>query len=193
LVKRSEAKQILEALGMPPAQQNPNAQYTLLAFTGIRPGACWSDAAEPRLTPHDVIAFAHEAYGKLYAENTRETIRRQAIHQFVQGGILIRNPDDPTLPTNSPLTHYAMTAEALDVVRAFGTPEFSAAAERFRLARAGGGSPSAMVGRAAPLPSPCQSPAARHWSFRPAHTTCFRRRSSILFCRASRLIAACFI
>ena len=111
--KLGEAKLILAALGMPKTQQNPNAVYTFLAF-------------------------ADEKYGKTYAENTRETIRRQAIHQFVQGGILTRNPDEPGLATNSPRTHYALTAEALEVARAFGTPDFDSAAARFRAAQGGG-------------------------------------------------------
>lgn len=134
----AEAQAILAALGMPKPQQNPNAVYTFLAFANVGPRVPWSSAAAPRLTPHDVIAFAQSGYGKIYAENTRETIRRQAIHQFVQGGILTRNPDEPGLSTNSPRTHYALTVEVLEAIRAFGTPGFDAAAAKFRAAQAGG-------------------------------------------------------
>lgn len=137
-MKPDDAKVILEALGMPAAQQNPNAVYTLLAFADVGPKTSWSKASDPRLTPHDVIQFADAKYGKRYAENTRETIRRQAIHQFVQGGILARNPDEPGLPTNSPRTHYALTGEALGVIRAFGTPAFTSAAKTFLAAHGGG-------------------------------------------------------
>jgi type II restriction enzyme len=136
--KLDQAKEILAALGMPKGQQNPNAIYTLLAFASVSPRTSWSRATTPRLTPHDVIRFAGTEYGKTYAENTRETIRRQAIHQFVQGGILVRNPDEPGLATNSPRTHYALTAEALEVIRAFGGYSFATAATRFRDARGGG-------------------------------------------------------
>ncbi len=90
------------------------------------------------MNPHRVIEFARDHYGKVYAENTRETIRRQAIHQFVQGGVLQRNPDDPSLPTNSPRTHYALTDEAVRVVQAFGTGSFDSEAATF-LAAVGGG------------------------------------------------------
>lgn len=85
-----------------------------------------------------MIEFARKRHGKNYAENTRETIRRQAIHQFVQGGILQRNPDDPSLPTNSPRTHYALTDEALGVLRAYDTPRFKKLAEKFRNDAGGG-------------------------------------------------------
>jgi type II restriction enzyme len=123
---------------MPAAQQNPNAVYTLLAFANVGPRTAWHKASDPRRTPHDVIAFARDGFQKIYAENTRETIRRQAIHQFVQGGILARNPDDPSLATNSPRTHYALTPEALEVIRTFGTREFESAVQRFLTAKKGG-------------------------------------------------------
>jgi hypothetical protein len=48
-------------------------------------------------------------FGRVYAENTRETVRRQVIHQFEQARIVDRNPDEPGLATNSPRTHYALS------------------------------------------------------------------------------------
>jgi type II restriction enzyme len=137
-VRRAEAKEVLAAMGMPIAQQNDNAIYSLLAFAALGPKTPWSAAQAPRLTPHEVIQFARERYRKRYAENTRETIRRQAIHQFVQGGILTRNPDDPGLATNSPRTHYALTDEALCVLRAYGSSRFAPEVAEF-LAAVGGG------------------------------------------------------
>jgi len=123
---------------MPKGQQNPNAIYTLLAFANIGPRTPWASAVALRLTPHQVITFTSKQYAKVYAENTRETIRRQAIHQFVQGGVLMRNPDKPELATNSPRTHYALTVESLEVIRAFGTLEFETEAAKFLDAKGGG-------------------------------------------------------
>ncbi len=137
-MRLEEVKRILEALGMPPAQRNDNAAYTLLAFAGVGPKTSWNQARALRLTPHDVIRFARDRYRKIYAENTRETIRRRAIHQMVQGGILQRNPDAPGLATNSPRTHYALTDEALTVIRAYGSPRFELETASF-LASVGGG------------------------------------------------------
>lgn len=141
-----EAKRILAVLGMPPAQQNDNAAYTLLAFADVGPKTPWIKAQAPRLTPHDVIGFALQWYSKRYAENTRETIRRQAIHQFVLGGVLDRNPDEPSLPTNSPRTHYALTDEALTVIRAYGSPQFETEAASF-LTKVDGGLAARYAGR----------------------------------------------
>lgn len=127
-----DAKKILRDLGMPKAQQTDIAAYTLLACAALGPEDPWSAAKPVRLRPHGVIEHTATRFQKQYAENTRETIRRQAIHQFVQGAILARNPDDPTLPTNSPRTHYGLTNEALAALSAFGTPAFEGMAEGFR-------------------------------------------------------------
>ena len=62
-----------------------------------------------------------EHFGKAYAPNTRETFRRQVLHQFVQGHIADYNPFEPDLPTNSPRAHYAITEAALAAVKAYGT------------------------------------------------------------------------
>lgn len=138
MTRLDEARALLEALGMPPSQRNENAVYTLLGFANIGPDDPWSEASAVRRNPHDIITFAQRAWQKQYAENTRETIRRQAIHQFVQGGILLRNPDDPSLSTNSPRTHYALSDAALSVLRAWGQPDFDAVAQAFRAAAEGG-------------------------------------------------------
>ena len=77
------------------------------------------------------MEFIREKYGRRYAPDTRETFRRQVLHQFVQGGIAGYNPDNPDLPTDSPLAHYAVTTDALAAVRAFGTRRWNAALARF--------------------------------------------------------------
>src|SRR5207302_5283472 len=64
-------------------------------------------------------------YGKDYAANSRETIRRQTIHQFEQARIVNRNPDDPTRPTNSGQTVYTLTDDVVKVLRSFRTTTFN--------------------------------------------------------------------
>lgn len=72
-----------------------------------------------------------ETFGKNYAPNTRETFRRQVLHQFVQAHIAEYNPFDPHLPTNSPRAHYAITEAALEAVKAYGTPRWKEAVHKF--------------------------------------------------------------
>ena len=117
--KIDEARDILQNLGLPSAQRNDISCLTLLALSGLSENSAWRRASKPSRTIHQILEFMRNAYGKDYAENTRETVRRQVIHQFEQARLVDRNPDTPDLPTNSPRTHYGLTDEALKVLRSY--------------------------------------------------------------------------
>lgn len=113
-----EAQDILKSLGLPRSQQNEMAALTLLALCGLTPSMGWEDAyRHPVTVTKGVMEFVEREYCKLYAPNTRETFRRQALHQFVQARIADCNPFDLDLPTNSPRAHYALTEDALRAVQ----------------------------------------------------------------------------
>ena len=127
-----DAQKILAALGMPPAQQNEMAALTLFALCGLKPEDSWTLAKRHSITiSKGIMAFIRDEYDKPYAPNTRETFRRQVLHQFVQGRIADYNPDNPSLPTNSPKAHYAISEAALVVIRSYGTHAWHAALESF--------------------------------------------------------------
>lgn len=108
------------------------AALTLLALCNIKEGDSWSSANRQSLgVTKGIMTFVNNNYGKAYAPNTRETFRRQVLHQFVQARVADYNPDDPTLPVNSPRAHYALTPEALEVVRAYKTSGWERAVEAF--------------------------------------------------------------
>jgi len=120
--KLEEAQDILQALGLPPAQYNEMAALTFLAVCNIKEKDSWAKASRQSLgVTKGIMAFVNEYYGKSYAPNTRETFRRQVLHQFVQARLVDYNPDNPSLPVNSPRAHYALTLEALEVVKAYKT------------------------------------------------------------------------
>ena len=75
--KLEEAQEILAALGLPKAQRNERSALTLLALAHIGPPDAWKNSKRPLLRIVDIMAFMREAYGKEYAPNTRETVRRQ--------------------------------------------------------------------------------------------------------------------
>ncbi len=128
-----EARVILESLGLPPAQRNRMAGLTLIALCGLTPESAWSKAERRRCSvTKGIMDYLEEYYSTEYAPNTRETFRRQVLHQFVQAGIADYNPFEPGLPTNSPKAHYAVSAAALDAIRCFGTRRWDSAADRFR-------------------------------------------------------------
>ena len=122
--KIDEALDVLTSLGLPRSQQNERSALTLLALAGIRPNASWRKVSRPLMRVWDIMGFMRDHYGKDYAANSRETIRRQTIHQFEQARIVNRNPDDPTRPTNSGKTVYQLTHEVVPLLRAYKTPAF---------------------------------------------------------------------
>ena len=127
-----EAQQILADLGLPAPQQNEMSALTLLALCGLQLDDPWSRSQRHSLTvTKGIMEFIASQYGKKYAPNTRETFRRQVLHQFVQAHIAEYNTDDPTLPTNSPRAHYALTEAALTAIRTYGTRQWKTAALRF--------------------------------------------------------------
>lgn len=131
--KIREAKIVLKELGLPQAQQNEMAALTLLALCGIKKAGNWKEAQRTSLkVTKGIMAFMSTQYKRRYAPNTRETVRRQVLHQFVQARLVDYNPDDPNLPVNSPKAHYAISNAALAVVRTFGTARWGAALSKFR-------------------------------------------------------------
>lgn len=70
------------------------------------------------------MAFAREYYGREYAPNTRETFRRQSMHQFVEAALAVPNPDDPDRPINSPKYCYQIEPAALTLLRTFETSQW---------------------------------------------------------------------
>lgn len=134
--KREEALEIIKSLGLPQQQQNERSCLTLLALAGLTERTPWGKTRRPLLRIWDIMAWMKEKYGKEYAANSRETIRRRTVHQFEQARLIDRNPDDPSRPTNSGETRYQLTEDAAAVLRAFGTHVFSKKCEQF-LARHG--------------------------------------------------------
>ena len=85
--KIAEATQVLEALGMPRAQLNDRSALCLLALLDLTEKKAWSAASNPLIGITPMMEFARDKYGTQYAPNTRETFRRQTMHQLVAAGI----------------------------------------------------------------------------------------------------------
>jgi len=133
LRKLKQAQQILSDIGMPKAQHNEISAFTLLALCNIKKSSKWSAASRQSMTvTKGIMDFIKVNYAKEYAPNTRETFRRQVLHQFVQGQVADYNPDGPNLPTNSPRAHYAISEAVLFVVRSFGSSDYNSRIEEFK-------------------------------------------------------------
>jgi hypothetical protein len=110
------ARQIIISLGFPRAQQNERSALCLLALLNLTPGKAWTDAENPLVGITPIMDWAREHYDKDYAPNTRETVRRQTMHQFCDAGIALYNPDQPNRPVNSPNAVYQIEPTALGPV-----------------------------------------------------------------------------
>lgn len=129
--KIEQAQEVLEALGLPYAQQNEISALTLLALALLSEKAHWKDATSQNLRVHDILIKIKQDYGREYAENSRETIRRKVLHQFEQAGIVVRNSDDPSRPTNSGLNNYILSDLVLDVLHSYGTSKWKLMVNKF--------------------------------------------------------------
>jgi len=123
----AEAMEILKELGLPKAQQNERSALTLLAITNIKLAKTWKDAEAPLLGITPIMHFSRDYYGKEYAPNTRETFRRSTMHQFVEAGIAVPNPDQPDRPVNSPNWCYQIEADTLELIKKYGSTRWEKA------------------------------------------------------------------
>jgi hypothetical protein len=119
--KIADALQVLGELGMPRAQQNDRSALCLLALLDLKQRQSWEASKNPLVGITPMMEFARDHYGKQYAPNTRETFRRQTMHQLVAAGIALYNPDNPARPVNSPKAVYQIEPATLVLLRTFGT------------------------------------------------------------------------
>lgn len=111
--KLETAKILLAQIGMPPKQQSMICVFTLLAMANVRKDTPWCEATNEWIRIHDIIAFTSDCYGVVYAENSRETFRKQALHPFRTAALI----EDNGLATNSPNYRYRLTNEFLKVIQ----------------------------------------------------------------------------
>ena len=126
--KIEDAKKILKEIGMPEQQQTDIAAYSLLTLADIKPKDSWKATKSEWIRIHDVLQFSSRYYGKAYAENTRETIRKNCMHQFREAALI----EDNGKATNSPKYCYRITNEAIELIRTFNTTEWKAELEKFK-------------------------------------------------------------
>ena len=119
------AEAALKAMGAPRAQLNERSALTLLGLLDLTPLTPWSDAGAPLRGVTELMDWMATNYGKQYAPNTRETIRRSTLHQFIDMGLVLRNPDDFRRPPNSPRNVYQIEPSALALLQSFETESWA--------------------------------------------------------------------
>lgn len=125
--KIDEAREFLQLIGMPKVQQADICCYVILAMAGIKPDMAWSEAENDWIRIHDIIQFVNGYYGASYAENSRETFRKQALHRFRTAALV----EDNGVATNSPNYRYRLTEETLRMLKTLKTSEWKKYLQRF--------------------------------------------------------------
>lgn len=125
--KVEEAREFLKTIGMSKAQQTDLCCYVILAMAGIKPDMSWSEATNEWIRIHDMIQFVNTFYGVSYAENSRETFRKQALHSFRTAALI----EDNGKATNSPNYRYRLTEETVELLKTMQTPEWEIVLKRF--------------------------------------------------------------
>jgi adenine-specific DNA-methyltransferase len=119
-----EALTILKQISAPKEQQNERSALCLLALADIRPETSWNQATTPKRRITEMMDWFRDFYGKQYAPNTRETVRRQTMHQFVQMGLVVENPDQLNRPINSPKWCYQLQQQALLLIQSYNSDQW---------------------------------------------------------------------
>ena len=107
------AKYLLQEVGMPSKQQSTLCCLALLAMAKLGKETPCNKATNDWTRIHDIIAFIGEYYDVIYAENSRETFRKQAMHAFRTAALI----EDNGKATNSPNYRYRITNEFLQVIQ----------------------------------------------------------------------------
>lgn len=131
MAKLDEAIEVIKALGFPKAQQNERSALSLLALIQLEESGSWQRLQSPMLGVRAILDFCRNIFNKPYAENSRESFRKETLHQFVAGGLALQNPDEPARSPNSPKWCYQISPEALGLLKTFGTDEWGITLEKY--------------------------------------------------------------
>lgn len=129
--KTEEAREILRAFNFDEKRTNESSARTLLALAKVDENSSWADATNERMGVRAILDWMRSHLNYQIAENSRETIRRFVLHQFVEAGFCLHNDDDPRRPTNSSKNNYRLSPEALLTIQHYGTDEFSITVEEY--------------------------------------------------------------
>lgn len=128
-----EARRLLKLFEFDEKRTNDMAARTLLSLLNLREGDTWDQATNNRIGVRGLMDWMRNNLDFPIAENSRETIRREVLHQFVAAAFCEHNDDDPDRPTNSSKNVYRVSPNALSVIRMYSGSNDDTSSE-FRIA-----------------------------------------------------------
>lgn len=128
-----EARRLLKLFEFDEKRTNDMAARTLLSLLNLREGDTWNQATNNRIGVRGLMDWMRKKLDYQIAENSRETIRREVLHQFVAAAFCEHNDDDPNRATNSSKNVYRVSPNALSVIRMYSGSNDDTSSE-FRIA-----------------------------------------------------------
>ncbi|QDW64495.1 BsuBI/PstI family type II restriction endonuclease [Oerskovia sp. KBS0722] len=125
------ARELLSKFGFDAERSNERSALILLALLGLRRQSLWADSTNDLCRTVEIMSAVAEHWGRVWKPNTRETVRRFTLHQFVAAGLVEYNADDPSRAVNSPKANYRVAPAALEVIKLWGTMPAEAALETY--------------------------------------------------------------
>lgn len=122
------ALEILNSMELPISQRSILCGNVLLALGNLRPDMSWNEISNPWVRIHDIIQFLRTNYHVVYAENSRETIRKAVLHHFRDAAMI----EDNGKATNSPAYSYRLTNEFCILLKTKGTESWINALDEFK-------------------------------------------------------------
>lgn len=128
-----EAKRLLKLFEFDEKRTNDMAARTLLSLLNLREGDTWDQATNNRIGVRGLMDWMRNNLDYQIAENSRETVRREVLHQSVAAAFCEHNDDDPNRATNSSKNVYRVSLNALSVIRMYSGSNDDTSSE-FRIA-----------------------------------------------------------
>lgn len=138
--KLDEAKEILAAIGMPLKQQNTRTALVLLSMFNLSPTQEWATVSSNTLGITECMDWMADRYPDIpkgtkdpsrYAPNSRESVRKESVHQLIDAGILVKNSDAPGRATNDKNNRYHPSDLATKALATYGTPAWEKSLKEF--------------------------------------------------------------
>jgi DNA (cytosine-5)-methyltransferase 1 len=139
--KVEQSTNILRQIGMPlrdfTARRRSRVAKALLAVANIRPNDAWNIAASMAdgfkpLKTRSIISFWNQHYGENVADSSYDDVRRKDLIWLVDFGLVDRSAADPNADVNDGTRGYALSPEAVILLRSYGTAQWEANLAVFR-------------------------------------------------------------
>jgi len=141
--KVEEALCIMRSAGVPVRdmgtdRRRERAAKALLAVAQLTPDMAWSDATSHAdgtgtpITTREIIKFWNTHYGEKIADSSYDDVRRKDLAYLVEAMLVASSAANPGADTNDGTRGYALTQEALGLLRSFGRDDWEEQLKRFR-------------------------------------------------------------